>query len=428
MTPPEPTRLAWLRQYTRTNPLLALWGLMLFCGGSVLLSYHAGLAYLPDFNLVELAGLMASVTLIGLMLVVLFVLSCFVPGLTLRWIEHAWPLVPYRRYFTIYELVSLWLVTPLVWAAYVWLPGFIPTSWASAYQPAIFFAALVFGSVIAAFLFARRGSAAFKMSHWKYRLVSRHAVAFAVWIALFVYPIGAALSLATAGDTSREIPVAIWAVSFLIIFNGVAYAAPFSEIRRTLGVGALIASVVIFFALDGAVAFPQKVMQSLGLGHRNAATLTVSGKHCLSLTRFGIHCTRDDSKDGAIELENVNMLSRVGTTVLLELLVKQASASNDAMPLPSGRTGTLILSRDRRHVYCPSSSAGGITCTACDARLLQRVGAGADQGKARPDDYRGHLICVQMTIPKSDILTIAFGNQRQYSGYSGFTLPNQNEN
>ena len=105
MTLPGPTRLAWLREYTRNNPLLSLWALMLFCGGSVLLSYHAGLAYLPDFNLVELAGLMASVTLIGLMLIVLFLSSCFLPGLTLRWIEHRWPLVPYRRYFNGRELV-----------------------------------------------------------------------------------------------------------------------------------------------------------------------------------------------------------------------------------------------------------------------------------------------------------------------------------
>ena len=423
MTLPGPTRLAWLREYTRTNPLLALWALMLFCGGSVLLSYHARLAYLPDFNLVELAGLMASVTLIGLMLIVLFLSSCFLPGLTLRWIEHSWPLVPYRRYFHMSELVFVWLAGPFFWAAYLWLPELIPSIRTSQFTSGLFFVVLISGAIVAALWLPRSRSAAFKIKHWKYRLASRHAVAFCAWISLFIFPMSAALTLASAGDASQEISVAIQTVFLLTVFNGVAYAASFSEIRTTIGVDGLVAAVVMVFALGIAVVFPQQVMQSLALGHRHAATLTISGKNCHALARFGVQCTRDDSKDGAIELENINVLSRVGTTVLLELLVQPAS-SNAAATLPvAARTGALTLFLDRRRVHCPASSGGGAACTACDPRLLQRAGA----DKAEPGGYRDQLICVQITVPKEDILNIAFGNQRHYSGYSTFTLPGQAE-
>lgn len=409
MTPPEPTRLAWLRHYASTNPLLALWGLTLFCGGSVLLSYHANLAYLPDFSLVDLAGLMASVTLIGLMLIVSFLLACFVPGLTLRWIEYRWPLVPYRRYFTFTQFVCLWLISPAVWAAYLWLRKSSLLAWAGAFGATLFLCLVVFGSLIAALFISRRSSAPFAVRYWRHRIVSRHAVAFSVWIALFIFPIGAATLLATAGNASWEIPVAIWAVLLLAMFNGAAFAAPLSDIRRTIGIDALIALILVIFTLGLAAAFPQKIMQLLALGHRNAATLTVSGKNCHTLARFGVGCTRDDSKDGAVELENVNVLSRVGTTVLLELLVKPRGETAQ----PSGRTGTLTLSGKRPHAY------------QCDARLLMRAGAHPDHPDADLDAYRRDLVCVQITVQKSDILNIAFADGRQYSGYSGFALPYQ---
>lgn len=421
----QSTQLAWLRKYARANPLLALWSLMLFCGGSVLLSYHADLAYLPDFSLVDLAGLMASVTLIGLMLVVFFLFSCFVPGLTLRWFEHQWPLIPYRRYFDFTEIVVLWISSFAIWAVYVLYGADFLSRVPATTKPYLSLLATALAAVMIAIAASRRTTAGFSLKHWRYRLVSRHIVAFPLWIALFVFPIQAALKFATAGDGSHEIPLAIGAVVLLAIFNGVVYIAPFKEIRASIGIDAIIAVTVVLLGLGLAIAFPQSVMQSLALGHRNAATLTVTGTSCHSLARFGVPCTPALSKDGTIELENVNVLSRVGTTVLLELLVERSRASDDSVA-SSSRAGILHIDEKGRRPYCPPATANiAATCSACDARLLQRAHSPADASKDALARYRSDLVCVQLTVPKSDVTNIAFGATRQYNGYSSFNLLGQ---
>ena len=418
----QSTQLAWLRKYARANPLLALWSLMLFCGGSVLLSYHADLAYLPDFSLVDLAGLMASVTLIGLMLVVFFLASCFVPGLTLRWFEHQWPLVPYRRYFNFNELVVLWISSIAIWAIYVLYGADFLSRVPATIRPYLSLFATALVSTIIALAAFRRTTAGFSLKHWRHRLVSRHIVAFPLWIMLFVFPIHAALKFATAGDDSHEIPLAIGAVMLLTIFNGVVYAVSFKEIRESVGIDAIIAVTVVVLGLGLAIAFPQTVMQSLALGHRNAATLTVTGTSCHSLARFGVPCASAHSKERTIELENVNVLSRVGATVLLELLVQQSRAGVDSIAL-SSRAGTLHIDEKSRRPYCSPA-----VCNTCDTRILQRAHLPADAGKDALQRYRENLVCVQLTVPKADITNIAFGDKRQYNGYSSFNLLEQTDN
>lgn len=421
----QSTQLAWLRKYARANPLLALWSLMLFCGGSVLLSYHADLAYLPDFSLVDLAGLMASVTLIGLMLVVFFLFSCFVPGLTLRWIEHQWPLVPYKRYFDFIELRLLWVSSVAIWALYLAYAADRPSFITPEFIPYVQLLVIPCASTIVAIVISRRRAKNFSLRFWQHRLITRHIVAFSLWTTLFIFPIQAALKFSTAGDSNHEIPLAIFALFLLTILNGAVYAVPFDQVRKAIGIDVLMAAALFLFGLGLAIAFPQAVMQSLALGHRNAATLTVTGASCHSLARFGVPCTPALSKDGTIELENVNVLSRVGATVLLELLVEPSRASDRSLA-SLGRAGTLHIDEKGRRPYCPSAAANiAAACSACDARLLQRAHSPADASEDALARYRSDLVCVQLTVPKSDITNIAFGAKRQYNGYSSFNLLGQ---
>lgn len=381
---------------------------MLFCGGSVLLSYHADLGYLPDFNMVDLAGLMASVTLIGLMLVVFFLFACFAPGLTLRWVERRWPLIPYRRYFTFREVVILWTISLAVWAGFLlsarYLPAFLPP----AVEPYALLAGILLAAIVAALSISRRTATGFSLKYWNRRLIVRHGVAFAIWIALFAFPLHEAIKLAAAVNPSQEIPSIIGTIFVLTIFNGVVYAAPFDEIQDTLGIEELAALVAVVLLLGLATAFPQSIMQSLALGHRNAVTLTLTGESCHALTRFGVACAGQDNKHASVELENVNVLSRVGTTVLLELLVK-ATQEEIGTPFDS-RDGTLHLTPQRRRSY-----------GACDARLLERMHSPGDLTPLAV--FRRDLVCVQLTVPKADITNIVFGGPRRYSAYSTFGLP-----
>jgi len=408
MTGSNSTQLAWLRNYAKTNPLLALWSLMLFCGGSVLLSYHADLAYLPDFSLVDLAGLMASVTLIGLMLVALFLFACFAPALTLRLVEHRWPLIPYTRYFTFREIVTLWMISLAVWAGYLLSARYLPTFVSPAVAPYVLLAGILLAAIVAALSIARRTTARFSLRHWNRRLIVRHGAAFAIWIALFAFPLNEAIKLAAAIDPNWEIPFVIGTILFLTIFNGAVYAASFDEIRRALGIKEFAALLLVALLLGLATVFPRSIMQSLALGHRNAVTLTVTGESCHALTRFGVPCTGQDGKLDAIELENVNILSRVGTTVLLELLVR---ATHDDIDTPLAvRDGILKLPPQHRRSY-----------RACDPRLLKRMQSPG--GLATLEEFRRDLVCVQLTIPKAGITNIVFGGQRWYSGYSSVKLP-----
>lgn len=382
--------------------------MMLFCGGSVLLSYHTYLGYLPDFDLAELAGLMASVTLIGLLLIAAFLLSCFVPGLALRWLENRWPLVPYRRYIHSRELIVLWCSSVAIWAVYLLYSEALLARVPFSGRPFFAISGVAVVSVLAALLAARKSTAAFSLKHWKHRLVTRLIVAFPVWTLLCVLPIGAALTVATSGNISAEIPMVIMAVGLLTMFNTFVYAADVNEIRNSIGVDVLVALLVICFALGLAIAFPQAVMQMLALGHKQAATLTLSGKSCHSLARFGVHC----APDSIIELENINVLSRTGTTVLLELLARQQTGGAPTTPPAAMRENIMSLSEAHRRLYCMPSPDKAPTCSACDARILQRAQAGK---------YRSELVCVKITIPKDDIVNIVFGGKRQYAGYSGFS-------
>lgn len=416
MTSSRYTRFAWLGKHFRDHPLLVLWSLVLCSGGAVLLYYHVELAYLPDFNLVDLAGLMASVTLIGLLFVVFFVLSCILPGLAVRWLEDRWPLIPYRRYFTIDRLVFLWLYSAAIWAMYMMGAEFFRSLLPTALSPVLLFAMIVLASLFAAVVMSSPRSAIFSPRCWKDRLMSRHVVAFTLWITLFLFPIQSAFRIAASGNPDWEFPTALGIIALLTVFNGAFYTASFNEIRDSLGIHEAVAFGLVVFGFGLAIAFPQSIMQSLALGHRNAVTLTVAGKNCHSLARFGIQCTPEETKDGVIELENVNVLSRVGTTVLLELLVRQGEDGNMAS---SGRGGTLVLDQALRQRYCPSSATDK-ACTRCDPSLLRRA---RSSGKEDAAGYRNSLVCVPITVSRNDILNISFGDGRRYDGYSGFALP-----
>lgn len=418
MSSTPPTQLAWLKKFAEEHPLILAWNAVLLCGGLLLLSYHTSLFYMPDFSLGDLAGLLASVTFIGIFVVAVFLFSCFFPGLALRCLEGDWPLPAKQRYFNSNAKQCVLMMLPiLLWGVHLFVPEYL--GW-KVLDTSLFALIVAGASFATAMAFSYSSIRTLGRRWWKHLPVRRHTVGLFLWTLLFAFPLEIALLFATSGDLERKTSAAIEAVIVLVLYNGVVYLSPKGKVWLSLGLGGL--SIMVLLLLSNQSLFmPQSIVQVLSLGDRNAATLTVSGKSCHALARFGVRCSADDVKDGSIELENVNVLSRVGTSILIELLVKQ-NKTNGGLPSERTLNGLLSLNQPHSQLYCSPTEKTREECSTCDSLLLQRANLPGKPNDEQLKNYRNDLLCVQLIIPKDEVLSMALSGKRHYRHYSAFSL------
>lgn len=418
-------RYAWLISIARENPFTALWNAVLFVGGAILLLYHVKVAYLPDFSGTDLAGLLASVTLIGIVLLVFLAASFLLPSFVLSQFDKEWEKRHHGRMFTGRAEISLLLGLPVAaWGlafavpplAEPWLPDRIAT-----FSLVLITLLLLLPLLGMLFLAChnRKGRTASGRGQLAAYFWSNKVRLFALiaWTFLFFLPATFSVIFSSTTDPAYEWFLFGLILLMFIIINGAAYVSGREKWVEPFTIGTLMVGVVIPLLSNRPFLWPDIVVQSVGLGNRNAVEVVISYRQCQSFAKFGIACNYKENKDSEISLNNVNVLSRVGTSVLLELLVDTGAVKPGAADSGPGVLRTAEPGR-----YCTAAEWPNPPshCSQCDDLTL-RTAAPAIEGQRNrklSNEYKSRLACVQMAIPKDQVTSISLSTTRRYVGFT----------
>jgi hypothetical protein len=237
---------------------------------------------------------------------------------------------------------------------------------------------------------------------------------FTAFSGLFFYLIVAAT------PSEKQPMVELLGGGYLILLNWMAFKARDWKQRVQTGV-ATFALVFIFIPMQGenAALFPRMVVRSLGLGDVHATSIALSGLQCSTLASYGVDC--ESKKDIGISLTNVNIIDRLGSTVLIELQVRRTPEPSTAPPkaqtgnpasgviVPTARKEdfkTLVLPEAQTGAKAKEQIAGWYPC---NKLLLEKLRAN-DPGKA------DELVCVTLSVPKEQILGNTTNGPATYIG------------
>lgn len=225
-----------------------------------------------------------------------------------------------------------------------------------------------------------------------------------------------------AGPIHAQTTAAFVGGSYLIILNWIAFSVSNWRNRVILG---LITFSMIFILIPmqsgNPVLFPKAIVKALGVGNFHAASIALSGMQCSTLASYGVNC--DAKKDTSIGITNVNILNRLGSTVLLEFQV-QRSAKTTTLPIadPSSNLKFEVNRGRRKHIELdvlklPAAISNSQIVSQleamypCDKLLLERLRAD-DLGKPKADE----LFCVTLSVPRDQLLGYTMNGPRTYFG------------
>jgi hypothetical protein len=231
------------------------------------------------------------------------------------------------------------------------------------------------------------------------------------------------VALAEAGEPGSASLFFSYALAIFTIINGVAYSVGKGELVGPMVAGTLLVGVVLPLLNGRPLLWPELTVQTLALGNRNAIEVVVSYKQCQSFAKFGMICDYKENKDNEISLNNVNILSRVGTSVLLELLVDTHVRKASSQPLDH-------LSTTERGRYCGGEGKRNTPglCSQCDSLTLKKAtldtsGEIAADAQQRLNSYQHGLACVQISIPKDQVTSMSLSGSRRYLGFTRIIEP-----
>lgn len=142
-------------------------------------------------------------------------------------------------------------------------------------------------------------------------------------------PLLTAAVLAHSNGPAHATRVLVVTVLYLAVFNTAFFSI--ASFKDNFGKAYLVAVVFLVALLLSAVRnptiLPKAVVHTLGYGNFHSHLVLLSAQECPRLKSYGATC--DAKKDDAIALENVNVLSRMGSTATLELLIERRGPAAD---------------------------------------------------------------------------------------------------
>ncbi|MBB6580363.1 hypothetical protein [Ralstonia solanacearum] len=240
----------------------------------------------------------------------------------------------------------------------------------------------------------------------------------ALWFCIFssavFFTAGNMASIGNAHDWGRNF---IFVSTMLTVLNWISFSVRKWEERASLG---LIAAAMIFaicpLVTQNPIMLPKMIVSMLGLGNERLASIGLSSKQCAALAPYGVNCVPDNEL--AVTLVNVNLLSRLGGSMVLELLIKDGAldaegshaATLSTPPSSDGDAPPVIRTLVATQQMGPKSSAA----EKCDKLLVSQLQSN-DTINAKS------LRCVVLVVPKDQVLGYTKANRRTYRGeYSAY--------
>ncbi|WP_174903874.1 hypothetical protein [Burkholderia pseudomultivorans] len=110
-------------------------------------------------------------------------------------------------------------------------------------------------------------------------------------------------------------------MALLSVMNWGAFASRGWKMRTGLcALAALFSFVSVPIIVQNPLLFPRMLVAMLGFGNRHASSMALSGQQCATLAPFGVRCAA--GKDGAITLTDVNIVNRLGSSMVVELVLR----------------------------------------------------------------------------------------------------------
>jgi hypothetical protein len=459
----------WWLSYIKENLLSATWTAILVCGGLILLAYHLGIGYLPDFELGSSVGVFASAALIGLVFVFVFVSYALFPGIFFLWADGVSETKfskksnrTIKSKSEVYSDLTLFLL-PLLLLSFIYASSaFGVYEWMVTSFAILTVVFLVFlcrwiylGLVKSKINSAMRIGEPLKGVAF---IVFRHIF----WNILLVCPLLYVITVSRAGmRVHLDASIVIGFLS-LLICNMVIQNS--QKNRFVIAIGFSLATLCIVAVIPvftgNGLLFPNIIVKSMGIGNVNAQNMTISYKQCVALQPFSdINCADDVNENAQISLQNVNVLSRMGSSVLIELLVEDVRSAQDTVTdsneknaansakirgeekksVPASSTNHLHLKDSSqissffqsKKINVDKASNEEIAHQTCDQIIWENAELPYFANRQSPKDmidselnkYKRSLICHRISIPKDQVTSFSLGDRRAYRGFTNVVIP-----
>ncbi|WP_175724118.1 hypothetical protein [Burkholderia ambifaria] len=132
-------------------------------------------------------------------------------------------------------------------------------------------------------------------------------------------------------------------MALLSVMNWGAFASRGWKMRTGLcALAALLSFVSVPIMVQNPLLFPRMLVAMLGFGNRHASSMALSGQQCATLAPFGVRCNA--GKDGSITLTDVNIVNRLGSSMVVELVLRTESSLSAGTPaeVPVAASATAI--------------------------------------------------------------------------------------
>lgn len=507
----EVTHEHWLKEYIRKYPLTAGWNLALSVGGLVLLVYHLGLGYIPDFELSDLFGIFISTTLSGLFFLVVVMVLGLAPAYFLKLFDKedsnldeagdvlelskggdpkAAPLERIglkteahgknnRKIFSsIFDHLALLLAPLSLFSIAILCVGDLFSEYPIS-RSLIKWMSVIAVSFVCVFLLLKNEvqvlvrvsfveefkkvtlTNAFRLilksskllRAWKgffgaFRYFSlRKIVGFIAWLIFSVLFFFVAYLFADAGLIQYQVLTFIWYVLFFAVVNVIIYAGRL-RIAAIVSVSALFVSTMIPLITNHPLLFPEIIVRMMGVGSVKVVNMTLSFKQCALLNPAGVNCSSSLTGDAQMALQNVNLLSRVGSTALVEVIGVRDTKKKEVSDLFGDENGVSVSFNEViSNRLCRSNQVDGKDnlCGICDESIVEKTAAeltnrlslkieksSSSEKEKRQAEFKrklaASLVCYRVAIPKDQITNLAISGRRSYFGFTRYLLPDLKNN
>ena len=278
-------------------------------------------------------------------------------------------------------------------------------------------------------------------------------IGFVIWLTLSLLPAYLAFLFAEIGLQKDRAMTFVLFVLFFGFFNALIYIAINKEkLIAILMLSTLFVCTMIPLMANQPLLFPNVIVRLLSLGNVSATSLTLSYKQCHLLAPAGVNCPQNVERDAQMSLQNVNILSKVGSSILVEVVGVSDLEEKLVGEFDNSNLSLVKFDQNSRTRLCKTKVDGAVpdACSSCDDIVLEQAMVSlqrrlsseiADSDNKRQTEKQGNvdkktvdeklekfrrsLVCYRVLIPKDQISNIGFGGRRSYTGFTRYILPEQ---
>jgi hypothetical protein len=332
-----------LIKLVETFPFLSFWNLALGVGGLFLFMYFVSIEFVPDFDLKDFLGLIGASAFLGLLLLLVFGGSLILPAFLIPVRKHRKDRFIWQQFFELTAGIALAVFGVLLTMQHFKISAFgITRITELALLASVFLLGAAWNSRQFRITFTRNKRLYAHTVFWRLA----RPIAWGFWGILFV---GLLTLMLDQNQFPKDEPLFLYAITVIPVIFGVGSFITAKATKehglQALGFGALVASLLFGVIIQKPNWFSPVIMRGLGVTISTPVRLVVSPAGCLVVNQIlPKRCTLD-SKEISGLIENVFLVSRVGTQHVLHFPGIQQDTQVAATPAMRNLATTRIVIR-----------------------------------------------------------------------------------